>query len=73
MSILYRLTDPGGKVLSEADSIGYFKGLVADFESGHYIVEEITTRPKPHAQSTRRWGVIFKLVDGTIVVEPERE
>jgi hypothetical protein len=73
MPILYRLTDSHGELLSEADSIGYLKGLVADFEPGHYVVDEITTRPEPSGPTARRWGTIFKLVDGTILVEPEPE
>jgi len=73
MPTTYRLTDSRGVILSDADSIGYFQGLVAAFEPGHYVVDEITTGPEPSAQTTRRWGVIFKLVEGTIIVEPEPE
>ncbi len=73
MPIRYRLTDSRGEILSEADSIAYFKGLVADFEPGHYVVDEITTGSEPGGETTRRWGTIFKLVEGTILVEPEPE
>jgi hypothetical protein len=73
MPIRYRLTDSHGKALSEADSIGYLRGLVADFESGHYAVDEVITAPDATTPTTRRWGTIFKLVEGTIIVEPERE
>jgi hypothetical protein len=60
-------------VLSEADSIGYLQGLVKDFEPGHYVVNEVTTGPEPVGPTERRWGTIFKLVEGTILVEPEPE
>jgi hypothetical protein len=73
MPIKYRLADSHGKVLSEADSIGYLRGLIADFESGHYVVDEIITAPDATAPTTRRWGNIFKLADGSLLVEPERE
>jgi len=73
MPSTYRLTDSQGEILSDADSIGYFKQLVAAFEPGHYVVDEITTGAEPSEQTTRRWGTIFKLVDGTILVEPEPE
>lgn len=73
MSIRYRLTDSRGELLTEADSIGYLKGLIADFEPGHFTVEEITTGPGPSGPTARRWGQIFKLVDGTILLEPEPE
>jgi hypothetical protein len=73
MPILYRLTDSKGEILSDADSIGYFQRLVAAFEPGHYLVDEITASADPSGQTTRRWGTIFKLVDGTILVEPEPE
>jgi hypothetical protein len=73
MSIRYRLSDSRGKLLSEADSIGYLKGLVADLETGHYEVDEITTQPDSGGPTSRPWGKIFKLVDGTILVEPHPE
>jgi len=73
MPILYRLSDSHGKLLSEADSIGYLEGLVTDFEPGHYVVDEITTGPKPSGNAARRWGNSFKLVDGTMMIEPEAE
>jgi hypothetical protein len=73
MPILYRLTDSQGELLSEADSIAYLQRLVEAFELGHYVVDEVTTGAEPSKQTTRRWGTIFKLVDGTILVEPEPE
>jgi hypothetical protein len=73
MPILYRLTDSQGEILSDADSIEYFKKLIAAFEPGHYLVDEITTGADPSKQTTRRWGTIFKLVEGTILVEPAPE
>jgi hypothetical protein len=73
MPILYRLMDLQGRVLCEADSIGYLKGLIADFAPGHYVIDEIPTGVNQSAHTKRRWGVIFKLEDGTILSEPEPE
>ncbi len=73
MPILYRLKDSHGQVVFEADSIGYLHGLIADFEPGHYAVDEVTTGPELSGPNARCWGQIFKLVDGTILVEPEPE
>jgi hypothetical protein len=73
MAVRYRLTDSHGEVLHEADTVGYLQGLVGDFEPGHYVVDELTTGPEPAGPTARRWGVIFKLVDGTLLVEPEPE
>ena len=73
MSDMYRLTNSQGEILSDADSIEYFRQLVAAFEPGHYVVEEMNTGAQPGAHPKRRWGTIFKLVDGTIKVEPDPE
>ncbi len=73
MPSTYRLADSRGEFLSDADSIEYLQQLVTAFEAGHYVVDEITAGAEPNEQTTRRWGTIFKLVDGTVLLEPERE
>jgi hypothetical protein len=71
MPATYRLVDSKGELLASGDSIGYLKGLVADLDSGHYTVEEIWGAPGASGHTRRRWGIIFKLEDGTIISEPD--
>ena len=71
MPITYRHVDSKDELLADADTIGYLKGLVADFETGRYTVDEISTEPGPSGHTSRRWGVLLKLRDGTVVSEPE--
>jgi hypothetical protein len=71
MPITYRLVDPKGEQLADADSIGYLKGIVADLDPGRYTVDEIRSEPGPSGQTSRRWGMFFKLEDGTILTEPD--
>jgi hypothetical protein len=73
MPITYRLVDPKGESLDTADSIGYLKGLVVDPAPGRYTVDELSQDPLPSAfvHTSRRWGVILKLGDGTILMEPD--
>ena len=65
------LIDPKGEELASGDSIDYLKGFVADLEPGRYIVEEVRSEPGPSGHTSRRWGHIFKLEDGTIISEPD--
>jgi hypothetical protein len=71
MPITYRLVDSKGELLVDADTIGYLKGLVGDLGPGRYTVDEIRAEPAPSGHTSRRWGVIFKLEDGTIISEPD--
>jgi hypothetical protein len=71
MPITYRLVDVEGELLADADSIGYLKGFVADLGPGRYGVDEISDEPGPSGHTSRRWGVILKLEDGTIISEPD--
>jgi hypothetical protein len=58
-------------LLSSGDSIGYFKGLVAGLDPGRYAVDEIRGEPGPSGPISRRWGVLLKLEDDSIVTEPD--
>ncbi len=71
MFITYRLVDSKGEMLSDADFIEYLKGLLGDFEPGRYTVDEISTKPLPSGHTARRWGIMLKLEDGTILEEPD--
>jgi hypothetical protein len=77
MPITYRLIDakdlidPKGEELASGDSIDYLKGFVADLEPGRYIVDEIRSEPGPSGHTSRRWGVLLKLKDGTIISKPD--
>jgi hypothetical protein len=71
MPIIYRLDDSQGELLASGDTIGYLEGLVADLGPGRYTVDEIRSEPGPSGHTRRRWGLIFKLEDGTIISEPD--
>ncbi len=71
MSITYRLIDSKGEMLSDAGSIGDLKGLLGDLEPGRYTVDEISSKPLPSGHTARRWGVLLKLDDRTILEEPD--
>jgi hypothetical protein len=72
MPIAYRLIDSSGTILADADTIRYLRGLVGDLEPGRYVVDEISHDEIPSAPAhiSRRWGVIRKLADGTVIMEP---
>jgi hypothetical protein len=65
------LIDPKGEELASGDSIDYLKGFVADLEPGRYIVYEVRSEPGPSGHTSRWWGVILKLGDGTIISKPD--
>ena len=71
MPITYRLVNSQGDWLADAHSIGYLKGLVATLGPGCYSLDEIRDEPGPSGHPSRRWGVILKLEDGTILTEPD--
>jgi hypothetical protein len=71
MPITYRLVDVKGELLASGDSIGYLKGLVGDLRAGRYTVDEIRGGPGPSGHTSRRWGVILKFEEGTIISEPD--
>jgi hypothetical protein len=71
MFITYWLIDSKGEMLSDADSIDDLKGLLGDLKPGRYSVDEISSKPLPSGHTARRWGVLLKLDDGTIIEEPD--
>jgi hypothetical protein len=71
MPSTYRLIDSKGEMLSDADTIGYLNGILSHLDPGRYTVDEIATDPLPSGHTARRWGVMLKLDDGTIIEEPD--
>jgi len=71
MFITYRLVDSKGEMLSDADTIEYLKGILGHLDAGRYTVDEITSHPLPSGHTARRWGVLLKLDDGTIIEKPD--
>ena len=71
MSSTYRLVDSKGEMLSDADSIEHLKGILGHLEPGRYMVEQIASHPLPSGHTARRWEVLLKLDDGTIIEEPD--
>jgi hypothetical protein len=71
MPSIYRLIDPKGELLSDADTIGYLKGILTHLDPGRYTVDEISSDPMPSGHTARRWGVMLKLDDGTSIEEPD--
>jgi len=69
MSIVYRLIDSKGEMLSDADTIEYLKGILGHLDAGRYTVDEIASEPLPSGHTARRWGVMLKLDDGTVIEE----
>ena len=39
--------------------------------TGRYTVDQIASEPLPSGHTARRWGVLLKLDDGTIIEEPD--
>jgi len=72
MSVVYRLIDSTGEMLSDAGSIGDLKGLLGDLEPGRYTVDEISSKPLPSGHTARRWGVLLKLDNRTLYDESLR-
>jgi hypothetical protein len=66
----YLLIDSKGELLSDAGSIERLKTILRHLDVGRYTVDEIATGPLPSGHMARRWGVMPKLDDGTIVEEP---
>jgi hypothetical protein len=71
MSSLYRLVDPHGELVADADTIDYLKGILGDLPPGRYRVDEISVTPLPSGHTARRWGIILRLADGRIIEEPD--
>jgi hypothetical protein len=71
MPSTYRLIDPKGELRSDAGSIERLKTILSHLAHGRYTVDEIATQPLPSGHTARRWGVMLKLDDGTIIEEPD--
>jgi len=61
MSVVYRLIDSTGEMLSDADTIKNLKGILGYLDPGRYTVDEIASEPLPSGHTARRWGVLLKL------------
>lgn len=71
MSDLFRLIDAHGTELARADTISYFRGVVADLEPGRYTIQEVVADSLGHEHNIRHWGTIRHLEDGTVILSPD--
>ncbi len=71
MCSTYLLVDSEGELESDGGSIEHLKGILAYLNSGRYTVDQIAAHPLPSGHTARRWGVLLKLEDGTIIEEPD--
>ena len=60
-----------GEGIDDADSIEGAREIVQGQPPSRYDVYEIRAEPGPSGHTSRRWGVLFKLQDGTILTEPD--
>ncbi len=67
----YRLIDAEGVELAHADTIAYFKGVVADLKPGRYTIQEVVADSLGHAHEVRNWGSISHLHDGDVVIHED--
>jgi hypothetical protein len=70
MQNTYLLIDSKGELVSDAYSIERLKTILSHMDTDRYAVDEISTDPLPSGHTARRWGVMLKLDDGTIIEEP---
>jgi len=71
LTITYVPIDNNGELIADADTIGYWKGILSRLDPGRYAVDQIATDPLPSGHTARRWGVMLRLDDGTIIEEPD--
>ena len=71
MPSTYLLIDATGELFCDASSKERLEGILGHLDPGRYTVDEIATDPLPSGHTARRWGVILKLDDGTIIEEPD--
>ena len=67
----YRLIDAEGRELAYADTISYFKGVVAELKPGRYTIQEVVADSLGHAHEVRGWGSISHLEDGSIFIHED--
>lgn len=56
MPSTYRLVDPKGELLSDADTIGCLKGILSHLDPGRYTIDELCQGDgaRPAAEATER-------------------
>jgi hypothetical protein len=65
------LLDPAGELAAEGDTIEYLKGALEALPPGRYQVDETSAVALPSGRTSRRWGLLLKLDNGTIIEEPD--
>ena len=58
-------------MLSDADTIEYLKGILGHLDPGRYTVDQIAAHSLPSGHTARRWGVLLKPEDGTVIEEAD--
>jgi hypothetical protein len=71
MPILYRVSRPGHEAVTDAGSVEAASAAVRADSPDRYHVDQISSEPLPSGHTSRRWGIIFKHGDGTVVAEPD--
>jgi len=68
---LFRIVDPDGEMLADADSLDGVTKVVRNAPPGRYHVDEIAAAPLPSGHTARRWGCAIRHEDGRVVLDPD--
>ena len=71
MPRILRVNGVNGEPVGTDRSIHGVERILEDLSPGRYHVDEISSDPLSSGHTSRRWGIVIKRQDGSIVVEPD--
>jgi hypothetical protein len=67
----YRITRNGQKPIIDVDTLDQLEPAIRSNVPGRYHVDEISADPLPSGHTSRRWGILIKRPDRSVVLEPD--
>jgi hypothetical protein len=68
---MFRISRFGSNEITDVAQVCDIEPAVRSSAPGAYHVDEISADPLPSGRTSRRWGIVIKRQDGSVVVEPD--
>jgi hypothetical protein len=68
---MFRIRNDMDRPIAEVETLSQIGRAIRTAKPGCYYIDEITLEPLPSGDTSRRWGMSIKHVDGKIMMLPD--
>jgi hypothetical protein len=68
---MFRISRFGSDEVADVAQVDEIEPAIRSSAPGAYHVDEICADPLPSGRTSRRWGIVIKRQNGSLVIEPD--